>query len=47
MKVFNNIIDLAKELNKKVYEVENVYRTWMGRSYMYVDDTEIMITHSR
>ena len=43
MKVFNNIIDLAKELNKKVYEVEDQYRIWMGRNYMYVDDTEIMM----
>ena len=32
MKVFNNIIDLAEELNKEVYEVEKQYRIWAGRN---------------
>lgn len=43
MKVFKSIEDLAKELKVTECEVEEAQTKWVGRNYMYLGETEIMI----
>lgn len=43
MKVFKNYDELAKGINKTPLQVEEAWETWLGRSYMYVDDIEVKI----
>lgn len=43
MKVFKSIEELAKELNVQAWEIEEAQNKWIGRNYMYVGETEVMI----
>lgn len=41
MKVYKSFDELAKGINKTPLQVEEAWETWIGRSYMYVGDTEV------
>lgn len=44
MNIYKNFTDLALGIGKKDYEVMEAWERWLGRSYMYVGDIEVM-TH--
>lgn len=42
MKVFKGFSELAIGVNKSVIEIEEAWEIWIGRSYMYIGEVEVM-----
>lgn len=42
MKVFKGFSELAIGVNKSVVEIEEAWEIWIGRSYMYIGEVEVM-----
>ena len=42
MNIYKSFDELAKGINKPVYEVEEAWSKWIGRDYMLVGEVEVM-----